>query len=519
MFLKTMKRFFSDKKNQYTEKASDQDIKMKNQSVNTNLDKTVTLFKSIYSFPDNMDVYFRTLTIGGINKKATLLFIKTISDLKLIDEQVISPLLLNTHASKPISDIISINSVETCQNIKEIIKNVNKGCSALFIDGENQAYLIGATKFEGRNIDESKNEVVVKGPKEAFNELAMTNISLIRKKIRSENLVVESATISKRSHNELYTLYVKDLVNGKLLEQVKEKINALDVDAISNLPLLEQYIEDRKLSVFPTVLYTERPDRAASFLEDGYIVLLMDNSPASLVLPATFWSFYHTSEDHYLRLPYGNFIRALRMFAFLITLLASSIYVAITSFHTEMLPTDLLLAIAATREKVPFPAFVEILLMETSFELIREAGLRVPSPIGPTIGIVGALILGQAAVEANIVSPIVVIVVALGGLSSFVVGDISMNFAIRMCRLALIIASSLFGFFGLTALFICGVFYMMSIKSFGVPYFAPMTPKYLSSNDTIFRRGLDKGVFRPGYLKPKDIEKKPKDTGKKKGDK
>ncbi|GGA87588.1 hypothetical protein GCM10008025_32970 [Ornithinibacillus halotolerans] len=297
-------------------------------------------------------------------------------------------------------------------------------------------------------------------------------------------------------------------MSDKLLNNIRNRLKSLDVDAIQNLGLLEQQIEVRKYSIFPTILYTERPDRASSFIEDGHIVLLMDNSPASLVLPATFWSFYHNSEDHYLRFPYGNFTRILRFLALFTTLFTSAMYVAVVTFHSEMIPPDLLLAIAATREKVPFPAAIEVFIMEIAFELIREAGLRVPSPIGPTIGIVGPLILGQAAVQANIVSPIVVIIVALGGLSSFAIGDISLNFSIRISRFLLLLSASLFGLYGISAFFTAGMFYLVSIKSFGVPYLSPMTPSYVSSGDTVFRKLLKHVVFRPGYLKPKDMKKR-----------
>ncbi|MGM8216668.1 spore germination protein [Bacillaceae bacterium W0354] len=508
MILKMLKKIFTDKNENKNNQSTSKNNELENKKLSTDLKKSVDIFKSIYFYPNNNDVQFRDIHINSKNIKASLLFINTISDMQLIDEHVINPLLTNSDPNKKVSDIISIQSVVVSKSIKEIVTNVNKGNLALFIDGEEQAYIVSTSKFEGRSVEQPQNEIVVKGPKEAFNEKAGTNISLIRKKIKNENLVVETSTISKRSNNELYILYVKDLASEEILKDLKERINGLDTDAIQNLSLLEQYIEDRNYSIFPTMLYTERPDRAASYLEDGYFVLIMDNSPASLVLPATFWSFYHTSEDHYLRFIYGNFTRWLRIIALLISIFTSAVYVAVTSFHTEMIPPDLLLAIAATREKVPFPAFIEILLMEIAFELIREAGLRVPTPIGPTIGIVGALILGQAAVQANIVSPIVVIVVALGGLSSFVVGDISMNFAVRIIRFAMIIAASLFGIYGMTAFFITGLFYLVSIKSFGVPYLAPLTPKYKSSKDTIFRKNLKNEFLRPGYLKPKDIDKK-----------
>jgi spore germination protein KA len=490
------------------EQSSTEDIKLKESTINPDLYKTLDIFKDIYSFQDNQDVEIRNIHISSLDKPAAILYIDTITDVKVIEEHIITPLLSHHDVSKDISDIITVKSFKTKKVIKEALIEINKGNAALFIEGENEVYLLDVSQFEGRNVEKPENENVVKGPKEAFNEKASTNISLIRKKIKNENLVVESLSISVRSKNELYILYIKDLVDEKMLQNLKNRVNSLDVDAIQNLSLLEQQIEERKYSIFPTILYTERPDRATSFLEDGHIVLLMNNSPDSLVLPATFWSFYHNSEDHYLRFPYGNFTRVLRFLALFITLFTSALYVAVVTFHSEMIPPDLLLAIASSREKVPLPAAIEVVIMEIAFELIREAGIRVPSPIGPTIGIVGALILGQAAVQANIVSPIVVIVVALGGLCSFAIGDISLNFAIRISRFLLLISASLFGLYGITAIFTAGMFYMVSIKSFGVPYLSPMTPNYVSSGDTVFRKILSNEVFRPGYVKPKDVKKR-----------
>lgn len=481
---------------------------LKNKTIDSDLENTIDIFKSLYSVPMNTDVSIRNLFIGGLNRNATAISIKTISDSEKIEEQIIRPLLSNSDSDLTIEVICAAQFLNTHSQIQEILKDINNGNTALFLDGENKAYLFDTVKFHGRSVEKAINEVSLRGPKEAFNEDVAANISLIRKKIRNENLVVESVTISKRSNNELYIVYMKDLVNDKLLKDVKNKLNSLDVNAIQNLSVLEEYIEDSNKSLFPTILSTERPDRTVSFLEDGYIALLMNNSPDSLILPATFWSFYHNPEDHYLRFIFGNFIRLLRFLALLITLFVSAFYIAAINYHVEMIPSDLLLAISATREIIPFPAIVEILLMEIAFELIREAGLRVPNPIGPTIGIVGALILGQAAVDANIVSPLVVIIVALSGLCSFAVGDISLNFSIRLVRFLFIFSAALFGFYGITALFTCGIFYLVSFRSFGVPYLAPMTPKYISSKDTIFRKMLKKEIYRPGYLNPQDIEKK-----------
>ncbi|MCC3356637.1 spore germination protein [Bacillus sp. REN16] len=493
---------------QYPEESAAEDIAIKNQEINLDLQINISTLQKVYKLPENSDVKIHNFTINGINKTAALLFISTITDVDMINEHILEPLLKNEDPGKTVQNIIQIQSFTPVQLINDIVNGANQGNTILLIDGEQQAYMIGTANFQGRSVEKAENEVVLKGPKEAFNEKADTNISLVRKKIRNENLIVENITISKRSNNELYILYIKDLTNEKLIKNIKERVSSLDVDAIQDLSLLEQYIEERPKSIFPSILYTERPDRASSFLEDGYVVLLMNNSPAALILPTTFWSFIHNPEDHYLRFIFGNFTRILRVFALFITVFGSAIYVSITNYHSEMVPTDLLLAISATREKVPFPALIEILMMETAFELIREAGLRVPNTIGPTIGIVGALILGQAAVQANIVSPIVVIVVALGGLCSFTLSDVSMNFAIRIIRFAFILSAGFFGIYGMTSLFTVGIFYMVSIKSFGVPYLSPMSPKYTSSKDTIIRKLIKNERFRPGYVKPKDIIKK-----------
>lgn len=486
---------------------SQKQLPAKDDTIYKDLEKNLNIFKSFYNYPNNNDIVVRKLIIGGSNISASIFFIDSITDPRIIDEQILSPLLLNTEPTKPIENIVS-TQINTKRKIRDILDALNNGGLALFVDGDTKAYTMNVANFQSRDVEKSENEIVLKGSKEAFIEESTVNISLIRKHIRNENLVFESKHIGERTNNNVYIAYIKNLANEDILKEVKNRIDRIDTDSILNLATLEQYIEDNHLSLFSTLLYTERPDRTASYLEDGYIALVMDNSPSALILPVTFWSFFHTSEDNYLRFINANFIRLLRLGALFVTIFTSAFYIAVTEFHAELLPPDLLLAIASTREIVPFPPLIEILLMEFSFELIREAGLRVPAPIGPTIGIVGALILGQAAVEANIVSPVIVIVVALSGLSSFAVGDLSLNFAVRIIRFLLIFASTLFGIYGIMSLFTVGVLYVTSIRSFGVPYMAPLSPSYTSSKGTYSRRLLTKQMFRPGYLKPKDITKK-----------
>lgn len=495
---------------QFSEQSNAQDIELKKQEISRHLDQNLATFKSIFSFPINTDVKIRELTIRSLNRRAFIIYISTMVDIQNVMDGIMEKLIEDESASGKIQDIVSYPTQRTSSLIGEITEFITGGITALFVEGDTQCYLFETTKTRGRSIEKSDNEVIIKGAKEAFNERVIDNIALLRKKIKNENLIFESQVVSKRSRNDVFLVYEKDLVNEELLQTIKDKLGSFESDRILDLGILEQYLEERPRSLFPTILYTERPDRAASFIEEGHIILLMSNAPSCLILPATFWLLFHSSEDHYLRTPYGNFIRILRIIALFVAIFTSGLYIAITNYHVGMLPPDLLMAIAGTRERVPFPSLIEVLMMEMAFELIREAGLRVPSPIGPTIGIVGALILGQAAVQANIISPIVIIVIALSGLSSFIISDVSMNFAIRMTRFLFIFSAGFMGMYGATALFIVGLFYLVSLKSFGIPYFAPMTPHFTSSKDLIIRHVPIKERFRPGYLKPKDMVKQRK---------
>ncbi|GAA0290708.1 spore germination protein KA [Gracilibacillus halotolerans] len=493
-------RFFQNKKPTKKEK-EDQKLPI-HPTLTENIDK----MKQLFSYDINKDFSMRTLTIQQDQKKGCLFYYGSIVDGAMINEHIIKPLFENKGDS--IKNIVTIENVEETTEFKTVIQNINSGKAMLFVDGEGIAYAMDVAKFEHRNVAKSENESVIKGPQDAFTESLNVNLSLIRKQLHSKHLINEGIQIGEKSVSEVNILYVKDLVNDDILNNIKERINDINADTVRNLEVLEQYLEERPYSLIPTMLYTEKPDRAASYLEDGFIVLLMDSSSACLIVPVTFWSFFHSPEDRYLRFLYGNASRIIRLCCFFLTSLVSATFVAITNFHSEMIPPDLLLAITASRERVPFPLIIEILLMELAFEIIREAGLRIPNPLGPTIGIVGALILGQAAVEANIISPIIVIVVALSGLSSFALSEVNINFTVRLMRFIFIIAGGFFGMLGLTGAFLLFFMYTASVRSFGVPFFSPMSPHFISSNDTIFRSTIQKEKYRPDYIKPKDIQKK-----------
>ena len=287
------------------------------------------------------------------------------------------------------------------KSFDDIVSGINSGNTALFIDTIDVCFDIEVKGFKQRGLESPNNEVVVRGSQVGFTENLRTNTSLIRRYVNNENLIVESTTVGKLSKTSCAICYLKNIANSDLVSEVKYRINNLDIDYLTSSGQLEQLIQDNDSYNLPQMVSTERPDRTANLLYEGRVAIIVNGGPYVLIAPGILSDFIVSPEDLNLKHQYSNFIRILRVFAALFSMLLPGIYMAISSFHQELIPTELLYAIIATRESVPFPIVFEILVMEFSFELIREASLRVPSPIGQTIGIVGALVLGQAAVEAR----------------------------------------------------------------------------------------------------------------------
>lgn len=472
----------------------------------------VEKIKQRFHYPRNYSLKIRRIVISALNKEAVIFFIESTTDKELIELHIVKPLLEDTarvpheedDATFIIEKVLTASHAKKISTFDDAIYALLNGHTVIFIEDENEAIVVESQKYTNRQITEPMTETVVKGPKESFNESVEDNRSLIRKRIKDPDLMCEIITVGNREPQEVSVLYIKDIADDKLVNEVKKRVKNIDIDAVLDLTILEHLIESRPYSLIPSTMTTERPDRTCSFLREGHIVLLMEGSPFALVVPVTFWMLFHTSEDQYLRWVSGNFLRLIRLLALFITLLVPAIYLAVTTYHPEMLPTDLTLAISAAREQIPMPVFWELLFMEITFEILREAGIRVPSAIGPTIGIVGAIILGQAAVEANVVSPILVIIVSITGLASFTIPDIGFNVAVRIVRFIFLIAAYVMGFFGLSLCFILFLVYAASYTSFGVPFFAPLSPAYPSSKDLYVRPPLQKQWLRPYHLNPKD---------------
>lgn len=485
--------------------------------IQANLQQKIDAVRTSFKYPKNKDLIVRQLYIKSLNRSGALIFIESMVNSQVIEREIITP-LMRIAIENPNNDflniiekqVLTVKSVKKITNSKDLIEDIINGNTVLLIDGITDVLSLSTIGYEHRSVEKPTNENTLKGPREAFVESSQVNRSLIRRSIKSEDLVTESMQIGSKQLCTVYILYLDDIVDKELVEKVKKRLSDIKAEYIENLSILEQHIEDRPYSLVSTVLYTERPDRVVGYLNEGHAALIMDNSPSCLIVPVTFWSFFHTGEEQYERWFYGNFIRIIRLVAFIIAFAAPALYIAVTNFHQEMIPTDLVLAIAGSRETLPFPAILEVLLMELSFELIRESSTRIPSTIGPTIGIVGALILGQAAVQANIVSPILVIIVAITGLSSFAVPEISFSYTIRIARFILILAAITLGFFGVSICVSIIIAYLVSIKSFDVPFISPMAPHYRSSKDLIVRPVTWKEWIRPLNLHPKDKAKQKK---------
>ena len=377
------------------------------------------------------------------------------------------------------------------------------GDAILFVDGADVALKIPAKGYPNMGVGESDTEKVVRGSNESFTESEKANTALIRRRIRSTRLKVKEFKVGIRSHTNVAIVYIEDLADPELVEEIYERLTAYEIDGVLDSGVMEQLTEENWASPFPQMQSTRRPDRAAMSVLDGKVVVLVDNSPLALLLPADVNSFLKTTDDYYNRFHMATFARIIRYVSAFFALTLPGLYLAVTNFHTQILPTPLLLSFWQARMGVPFPAALEVLLMELSFELLREAGVRLPGAMGNTIGIVGGLIIGQAAVDANLVSPIVVIVVAFTALCSFAIPNEEFAFSFRILKFVIIGLSAWLGFFG----FLIGVFgvlvHMAGLKSFHTPYLTPYVSPglngYQDEKDAIVRFPLRMIWKRPIY--------------------
>ncbi|APH48853.1 spore germination protein [Bacillus amyloliquefaciens] len=371
---------------------------------------------------------------------------------------------------------------------KEAVISILRGKCAVFINGLDSVYILSTGKREKRSVNEPTSEKVVRGPKIAFIEDSDTNIAMIRQRTNHPKLKTKKVPIGENKLKYATVMYIDDKADPSVVSDVVKRLSKVKMDDIQDSGTLEELIEDNKYSPFPQIQNTERPDKVSSALFNGRVAILVDNSPFALVVPASLGILMQSPDDYYERWISASLIRALRFTSIFITLFFSSIYIALVSFHQGLLPTSLAVTIAANRENVSFPPIIEAMVMEITIELLREAGLRLPSPLGQTIGLVGGVVIGQAAVEANIVSSIMVIVVSIVALASFTVPQYGMGLSFRVLRFISMFTAAAFGLYGMILFMLAIYTHLSRQRSFGSPYFSPNGFFSLkNANDSILR--------------------------------
>ncbi|WP_216598077.1 spore germination protein [Propionispora sp. 2/2-37] len=457
------------------------------------------------------DLVYRSFQVG--NTPGLLIFVDGLTDKRLINTDVLRPLIQYGKDVKPEEMLQNRDLKEILQNrvitsaqlsagtmLGEAVDRILSGDVAIFLDGMEQVLFASLRSWDRRSVEEPQVDPVIRGPREGFTENLRTNTSMIRRRLKTSDLKMELLQVGRLSQTNVVIVYLAGIPDDALVEEVRRRIGRIEVDAILESGNIEELIEDDPASIFPQFAYTERPDKLASSLLEGQIGILVDNTPFALIAPQTFFQMMQAPDDYYERSTVMTFIRLIRFVFLFIALLLPALYIAVSTFHQGMIPTTLLFSMAASRENIPFPAFVEAMIMEIFFEGLREAGVRLPRPIGQTVSIVGALVIGQAAIQAGIVSAPMVITVSITGIASFIIPRFNQALAIRVLRFLLMILAGTLGLYGVFAGFLAILIHMASLRSFGVPYLSPVAPlEWRALKDVFIRVPWWAMITRPDF--------------------
>jgi spore germination protein KA len=452
----------------------------KYEKVNSSIQKNKEFFEE--NLGKNIGIVLRNFTIGaGQVRPALMVAISGMVERVVLNQNILKPLMefkFPDSTKDPLSilqeSVLSIADIKREENLFQIANDLFTGKVALFLEGEEQAILMDAQAWEMRGIEQPVTETVIRGAREAFNEDLSTNITLLRRRVSSPNLRCEPMVLGTQTHTKISIAYIEGIVNKQVLQEVYRRLENINIEAIMESGTIEQLIEDAPFSLFPTIGNHERPDTVAAMILDGRVAVLVDGTPMVLTMPYLLVNNFQMAEDIYSRPFYTNLVRLLRVWSYLITTMLPGVFVAVQYYHPILIPFTLLVKLVTTRADVPFELYFEMIGMLLIFEIIRESGLRMPKPIGQAVSLVGALILGEAAVQAGLVGIPVVVTVALVGISSFPV--VSLSESISVLRLLFVVVGASFGIFGILMLGMLIVSHLASIRSFGVPYSAPLFP-------------------------------------------
>ncbi len=480
--------------------------------ISKDLDKNIEKIKSELGDPSDLVIdFFKPKNYDGL--RCANMYIEN-----LVDKDSINSLSMGLaealhpknklDASSPIdyfnvfeNYFLSFRKSEVSSEFDTLFTNLLSGKAIILVEGYDKFISIDIFLSESRSVEEPTTQSVIRGPKEGFIEKIDVNISLVRKRLRTKDLRVENLTLGSITNTKITLMYIHGIAKKDIVDEVRRRLNKVKIDGILDSGSLEELIRDDRYSIFPGLLNSEKPDSVTANLLEGRVAIFVDGSAYVLTAPALFVEFLQVSEDYYHHFIISTFIRIIRYIATFLTLFVPAVYISLITFHQEMIPTPLLISIAAQREGVPFPAFIEAVLMEAVFEILREAGIRMPRVIGPAISIVGALVLGQAAVEAGIISAFMVIVVSITAISSFAIPNYSLANAVRIIRFAFMILAGLFGLYGIFMGTITLILHLCKLKTMGVPYMMPIAPKTrYGTKDTILRYPLWINKKRPARI-------------------
>ncbi|WP_170031709.1 spore germination protein [Alteribacillus bidgolensis] len=485
------------------------------------------LFKNIDTIKaalhNSSDIVTRFFQLFNSPVQASIMYLDVLVDAKEIRDHILAPLQFMTELGennpennredflKLVENKIPTDGrLEETGDLDEIVQQLLAGKTILFIDGLKAAIIMDTATVVARDIEEPVQEHLIRGPRDGFTEEFKNNIGLIRTKMKNPSLTIKTMEKGVRTKRKIAILYEESIARSEIIEEVQSRLSMIQIDDLPDSGFIEQLIEDNTLSVFPQIQSTERPDKVVAALLEGRVAIVLEGTPFVLIVPVTLSQFIHSPEDYYERWYIGSFIRILRYFAVFLAVFLPATYVSLTSYHQGLLPTDLALSFAGAREGIPFPSFIEALLMEVTLELLREAGVRLPKPLGQTVGIIGGIVIGEAAVTAGIVNPLMVIVVAMTAVSNFAIPSYSLAISLRILRFVVLLFAVVLGMYGMILFFILLITHLLSLKSFGIHYFTPFSPftKY-DWRDFILRMPIQVLNKRPTVFHPKDKVKLP----------
>lgn len=455
----------------------------KTKYISIHLDKNIAAIKKILG--NSADLIIRKSSIGSINHPFALIYLKGLINEDLVNKNILKILELNEKLVETnnlfniiYNDMIAIAEINRSKEFNQLIKTILEGDTVFLLEGSNEAALVGTSGLEFRAINEPESESVIRGSRVGFIENFKINVSLVRQEIKDPNLRIDTMEVGNHSNQKVAICYIEGIVREDILNEVVRRVNSIDIDFAPDSGFIEQWIEDNILSPFPQILDTERPDRVAYNILKGKVAILVEGTPFALLMPITFGDTLKSIEDYNQRWLISSLLRPLRLISFYMTLFLPALYVALVSYHPELIPSQLLFTITSAREGIPFPSLVEALIISFFYEVLQEAGTRLPQKISQTIGIVGGIIIGQIAVMAGLVTPIMVIVISLTGICAFTIPNYSFAIGLRILRFAAIFAAAILGLYGIILIFIMIYIHMANLRSIGIPY----TQSFASNN-------------------------------------